>query len=411
MKIHIIGGGIIGLCAAYYLQKAGHEIEIIDKDDLLDGCSFGNAGMIVPSHFIPLAAPGVITKGLKWLFDSKSPFYIKPRLNFELLQWLWQFYRSCSPENLDRGMPALKDLSLFSKALYQELHQQFDFSFEEKGLLMLYKNAKTEAEEIEVAEKANALGIKAKVLSATQVQELENGIKMNVKGAVFYPGDAHLYPNALMEELQKHLLKTGVQFRSNTTVTGFDYQSGQINHLHLSNGEKVPVEQVVIAAGSWSGKVLKNLGIRLLVQDGKGYSLTLNKNGQSPSIPSILTEAKVAMTPMDNYLRIGGTLEISNFNPRVNKKRLEGIVDAVPDYYPELQPSADASPIWHGFRPCTPDGLPYIGASKKFDNLVIAAGHAMMGLSLGPATGKLVSEIINHQKTTVNLEPYIPERF
>ena len=179
-----------------------------------------------------------------------------------------------------------------------------------------------------------------------------------------------------------------------------------------AKAEKINVENLIIAGGSWTSKILKFLGIKMLLQDGKGYSVTLNKPAHNLTIPSILSEAKVAMTPMGNDLRIGGTLEISNLSPKINLSRLKGILESVPTYYPELKPELPpAERIWHGFRPCSPDGLPYLGRSKKYKNLVIATGHAMMGLSLGPASGKLVSEIIQNTSASLDLTLLDPNRF
>ncbi len=414
MKVHIIGGGVVGLCSAWYLRQAGFDVTVLDKSDLSDGCSYGNAGMIVPSHFVPLAAPGVIAQGMRWMFNPKSPFYIKPRLNLELVQWLWQFYRSCTKENVRNAMPVLRDFNNLSKALYCEFADKegFNFDFEARGLLMLCKNPKTLQEETEVAEQAHELGLEAKVLNASEVQQLEPGIKLDVEGGVFYPGDAHLYSNKFMMQLKTALRNSGVDLLSQKTVTGFETANGKINKIIVDNNEKINVEYVIIAAGSWSAKALKTLGIRLLMQDGKGYSITLQNPDIKPLYPTILLEARVAITPMGNDLRIGGTLEISNLSPKINRARLAGILESVPKYYPELHPEMPAlETVWHGFRPCTPDGLPYIGCSQKFANLTYATGHAMMGMSLGPATGKLIAEILQDQKTSVDIKLFRPERF
>lgn len=414
MKIHIIGGGIIGLCSAYYLSEAGFDVVVIDKSDLSEGCSFGNAGMIVPSHFIPLAGPGVISKGIRWMFNPKSPFYIKPRMSLELGQWLWAFYKSCNKKQLDNAIPALRDLGLFSKKLFQELNQNPDmnFDYEEQGLLMLFKNPKTQQEEITTAEIANEIGIEAKVLSESEVSAFETGTKTDVIGGVYYPGDAHLYPNILMSQMIAYLKKRGVCFLDNTAVSGFDYDHKKINIIKTHSAKPIKVEHLVIAGGSWTPKVLKLLGLKMLLQDGKGYSITLKNQIERPKIPSILSEAKVAMTPMGKDLRIGGTLEISNLSPQINMNRVRGILESIPRYYPDLMPSMpDKKLVWHGFRPCSPDGLPYIGNSVKFSNLTIASAHAMMGLSLAPATGKLVAEIIQDHKTSVDIRLFDPHRF
>lgn len=414
MKITIIGAGIIGLCSAYYLNEAGIKVEIIDKSNFSEGCSFGNAGMIVPSHFIPLATPGIITKGIRWMFNPKSPFYIKPRLSLELAQWLWQFYKSCNQAKVESAIPALKELSLFSKMCYQDLAQNPDlkFNFEEEGLMMLFKSKKAQKEEIEIAEKANQIGIEAKVLNAEEVKSYETGTSTDVIGGIFYPGDAHLYPNILMNQMILYLKKRGVIFRGQTEVVGFDYDHKKIKSIKTKKEETIKIDHLVIAGGSWTAKILNFLKIKMLLQDGKGYSITLNNQKDKPKIPSILTEAKVAITPMGNDLRIGGTLEISNLSSRIDRNRVKGILEAVPKYYPTLYPSIpDKQSIWYGFRPCTPDGLPYIGPSKKFSNLTIASGHAMMGLSLGPATGKLITKIIQKQSPTINLNSFDPHRF
>ena len=160
-SIGIIGSGIIGLSSAYYLQKSGHQITLIDQGDLSSGCSIGNAGMIVPSHLIPLAAPGMISKGMRWMFNSSSPFYVKPQLNMDLIKWGFQFYRSSTKAHVEKSAKPLKEISLLSKAMYQRLSKDlnFDFGFHERGLLMLYKTKETEREESETAEFANHHGI------------------------------------------------------------------------------------------------------------------------------------------------------------------------------------------------------------------------------------------------------------
>ena len=414
MRVHIIGGGIIGLSAAWYLRKEGFEVTVIDAQDLKEGTSHGNAGMIVPSHFIPLAAPGVIAKGIKWMFSRKSPFYIKPRLSLELVEWLWTFYRSCSHAHVERAMPVLRDYNLWSRQLYSELasHPEFRFCFEQKGILMLFKEAKTEAEEFELADQAAELGLEAQKLSAAATQALEPGLRLDVRGSVYFPGDAHLYPNLLIRQLTTALKSQGVEFLTGAAVTDFDTVNGKISRLQLSTGQVVPIEKVVLAAGSWSAGLMKKLGLKLLLQDGKGYSVTLSSPEKRPGIPALLSEAKVAVTPMGDDLRIGGTLEISNFSPQVDRLRFQGIMESLPRYYPELNSGwQDLSKVWHGYRPCSPDGLPYMGFSKKHDNLLVATGHAMMGLSLGPATGRMVADLMIGKQPEVKLDLFDPARF
>jgi len=414
MKIHIIGGGVIGLCSAYYLQQAGHQVTVIDQGDFATGCSFGNAGMVVPSHFIPLASPGVIAKGLKWMFQSSSPFFIKPRLNLSLIQWLWQFYKACHPDRVQAAMPILRDLNQASKELYHELNERLGlaFDYEAKGLMMLYRSAKGEQEELSTAATANQMGVEAKALTPAEVQQLEPNTRVNSLGGVLYPGDAHLSPHQFMFALISDLEQNGVTFIPQTQVKSWQTNKGKITHLLSQDGKKIEVDQVVLAAGSWSEKLLRGLDIKMPIQDGKGYSITLSEPSNRPTLPSILSEDKVAITPMGKDLRFGGTLELGGMNTTVNPKRVQGILAALPQYYPDVTiPKQDSLDIWVGFRPCSPDGLPYMGPSRKISNLVIAGGHAMMGLSLGPITGKLVAEIIDERKPSIKLSLLHPERF
>ena len=403
-QIHIVGGGVIGLCSAYFLNKEGVDVTVIDKGDLSDGTSHGNAGMIVPSHFVPLASPGVIAQGIKWMFDSKSPFYIKPRLSVDLAQWMWQFYKSCNRKNVNRAIPVLFEFNEYSKTLYRAFSEmpELSFSYEEKGLLMLYKTAHQEKEEIEMAERAHAIGLEAEIMAPNELHKIEPDINLDVKGGLYFPGDAHLYPNEFIHQLIKYLKAEGVNFITGNAVKDFDVSNGEINKILLTNDEKISVENVLFCSGSWTGQLFQKLGMKLSLQDGKGYSITLNQPALKPKIPTVLSEAKVAITPMGNDLRIGGTLEISNFSKQINKNRLEGIIESVPKYYPDLNikmpPNED---VWYGYRPCTPDGMPYIDQSKKYKNLYVATGHGMMGMSLGPATGKMVSEIFTGKKTSV----------
>lgn len=413
-RIHIIGGGVVGLCSAYFLRKEGVEVTIIDKSDLSDGASHGNAGMIVPSHFVPMASPGVIAQGIKWMFDSKSPFYIKPRLSLELAQWMWKFYRSCNRTNVNRAVPVLFEFHEYSKILYREFSKMSDFSFcfEEKGLLMLYKSLKQEAEEIEMANRAHDIGIGAEIMSQKELSKLEPDIKLNVKGGLYFPGDAHLHPNKFISQMIKYLMDNGVNFMSMREVIDFNTKNGKIDKLLLDNDEQLSVENVLFSGGSWTGKLIQKLGINLYLQDGKGYSITLDQPKIKPKIPTILSEAKVAITPMGNDLRIGGTLEISNFSKQINRKRLEGIIENVPRYYPDMNIKMPKNEdVWYGYRPCTPDGMPYVDRSEKFTNAFVAVGHGMMGMSLGPSTGKMVSEIFTDKKSSIPRELMKINRF
>lgn len=401
----IIGGGIIGLSSAYYLAKAGHQVTIIDKSDMTDGCSFGNAGMIVPSHLIPFAQPGMMAQGLKWMFNSKSPFYVQPRFSMDLFKWGVKFYRTATQSHVEKSMPVLRDISLLSKYLYQDwAAEDSSFLYKEKGLLMLFQSDKVGEEIIHEGMEAKRMGLEVDVLTKGEIPNLETGVETTAIGAVHYKSDAHLYPNKLIDFLYRELKKLNVKIERNTEVQDFKISNKKIISVLTSIGE-FGADEVIIATGSWSPELANKLGLKVSLLPGKGYSFTLKNQIQKPVIPSILCEGKVAVTPMGNDLRFGGTMEITHTkDTKINLNRLEGILNTVHSFYPNLSfEKPKQNEIWYGFRPCTATGLPIICRSDNHSNVIIATGHGMMGLSLGPATGKLVEELVDGKKTSVDL--------
>lgn len=403
-KVSIVGGGIIGLCSAYYLAKEGYEVSVFDESAMDDGCSYGNAGMIVPSHIIPLAQPGMIAQGMKWMFDSQSPFYVKPRLDMDLIKWGLQFYKHANKNHVEKAMPALRDLSLLSKELYQDFAKLNDsFYYEEKGLLMLYKSEKVAEEMHHEGKEAERLGLEVDYLSKAEVSNLEIGTKTDVIGGVHYKSDAHLYPQKFMKFLKEELVRLKVTVYSKTSVKDFEFNGNKIAKIITDKGT-FETDEVVLAAGAWSPHLAKKLNLAISILPGKGYSFTLKDKDQKPAIPAILCEGKVAVTPMNKDIRFGGTMEITHTgDTKINRNRLQGIVTTINDFYPDMKVEMPKNEdTWFGFRPCTPSGMPIITKDKKIVNLTLATGHAMMGLSLAPATGKIVTEIIAGKKLSVD---------
>jgi D-amino-acid dehydrogenase len=410
----IIGAGVIGLCIAYYCARRGHQVTVIDREpEQRDGCSFGNAGLVVPSHFVPLAAPGMVALGLKWMWNPESPFYIKPRLDAELLSWAFKFWRAANAEHVKRSAPLLRDLNFASRALFEELAELpgNDFSLVKRGCLLLCKTQRTLDHEAAFAAQANQLGVPAEVLDAKQTAEHDPCVRMDVAGSIYFPKDCHLTPARFMARLKQQLDKLGVGFQWNTETTGFAWDKQRLTSVQTST-RKIEADEFVLAAGSWSPRLMRTLGLKLPMQAGKGYSLTLTKPRQLPRLSSILTEARVAVTPMDDSLRFGGTMEISGFTQEINPARVRGIIKSVRKYLPAFTPEDFAAvKPWCGLRPCSPDGLPYVGRTQRFGNLTVATGHAMMGLSLGPITGKIVGEIISSEKPSFDLTLLNPDRY
>jgi D-amino-acid dehydrogenase len=276
---------------------------------------------------------------------------------------------------------------------------------------MLYHDAHVEKEERETADMAAKFGIDAKVLSLEEIQGMEPDVRVSARGGVYYPGDAHLTPGLLVKNLLQHLQSIGVSIESNTHVHSFQGNSQSIKSVRTTRGV-FSADHWIVAAGSWSGWIASAMGLKLPMQAGKGYSFTVKDVARNTRIPTIFLEARVAVTPMGPDLRFGGTMEISGINHKINMNRVRGIVNSISKYYPDMK--VDVPPVkevWHGLRPCSPDGLPYLGRAGRFDNVVVATGHAMMGLSLGPGTGRLVSDLVAGHSPEVDLRPFDPNRF
>lgn len=412
MPIHvtILGAGIIGLSTALYCARRGMHVTVIDRSSAQrDGCSFGNAGMVVPSHFIPLAAPGMVSLGLKWMWNPESPFYIKPRLDADLISWGLHFWKAATKQRVSAAAPILRDLSLLSRQCFEEIG--LDFGLVKNGLLMLCKQQHTLDEEARMAAQANALGIPAQVLDARATAALDPGVTMDVCGSIYFPKDCHLSPARFIAALESELTHLGVRFLWQNEVKGFVTEGETLKAVQTSQGQ-IECQEVVLCSGVWSSYMARDLGLKIPMQAGKGYSLTLPNPTQLPAICSICTEARLAVTPMDGALRVGGTMEMAGIDESITHRRVRGITRAFPQYFPAFQESdlAEVKP-WSGLRPVAPDGMPYLGRTRRWKNLTLATGHAMMGLSLAPATGKIVSDLIVGEKPSLSLTLLSPDRF
>lgn len=409
-KVIILGAGVVGLCTALECARRGLSVTVIDrKPRRRDGCSFGNAGMVVPSHFIPLAAPGMVSLGLKWMWNPESPFYIRPRLDADLVSWGLRFWRAATRPRVEAAAPVLRDLGLLSRECFTSMG--LDFGLVEKGLLMLCKEERTLEEESHAAAKAKELGIPAEVLDARATAALDPAVTMDICGSVWFPKDCHLSPGRFLAVLEEELIRLGVVFHWETEVLDFDTASSSLKSVSTSRGT-IEGDAFILCAGVWSAETARALRLSLPLQGGKGYSLTLTNPPQLPDLCSICTEARVAVTPMEGDLRFGGTMELAGTDESIARRRVQGIIRAATRYFPAFAETdfAGIEP-WRGLRPVSPDGMPYLGRTRRWKNLVVATGHAMMGLSLAPATGRIVADLLEEKEPEVDLVLLDPERF
>lgn len=413
--VAIVGAGVIGLCSAYYLRQLGYEVTIFDQHTVGSGSSHGNAGLIPPSHSIPLAAPGVMLQGFKWMLDPQSPFYIKPRLDPELFSWLWRFRAACRDGPMRKAIPVLRDLIYTSRDLYRELIEEENLTcdFEQRGVLMLYNSEAGFNEGVHEADLLRTHGVFCDALDAPAARQVEPAIGTTVVGALHFRDDAHLNPSRFMEELSRRVTDLGVRIYTDSPVIDFvSKHSGRARRLSAlkTAQQTMTADQFVLATGAWSGPLAKQLNLPLPIQPAKGYSITMARPLAGPDYPLIAHERKVAITPMGDLLRVAGTLEMSGLNLDIDQRRVRAIQQAADEY---LQMETDIPPqnVWVGMRPLTPDGLPIIERSSAVNNVVIATGHAMLGMAMGPVTGKLVSQLIAREEPVIELYPLRSDRW
>lgn len=415
-RVVVVGAGIVGLCAAEALMRDGFDVVVLERGQRdRDGASFGNAGLIVPSHVVPLAAPGVLGQGLRWLLDRESPFAVRPRLDLDLVRWGLTFMRSAKAAHVARSAPLLRDLHLRSKALHLALAERLGSPAAAPscgGVIVVCAGRHALDEEIAVAERAVALGLRAEVLSAADVTGRAAGPEVRCVGGVHYLDDAHASPRALMRALQAHLEEFGARLRCDAEVVGFERRGGRVTGVRLVGGEVLSADRVVLAGGVASARLARSLGTYVPLQSGRGYSVTLDAVEPRPALPLLLSEARVAVTPLPEGVRIGGTMEIAPPERPVDPRRVRGIARSAERFLPEYRAEALTTlPVWTGARPVSADGMPYLGALRRAPRVVVASGHGMMGFSLGPVTGELVADIVAGRTPEIDLAPLAPERF
>ena len=407
----VIGAGAVGVACAHALAASGRDVLLVDKGTVCSGCSHGNAGWVTPCHSIPLPAPGVVSQGLKWMLRGDSPFYIKPRLSLSLIHWLWHFYRHCNTEAMLQGVKALADLNQDVVALTNRLveSESLDCEFQQRGLLALYATEAGFEKGVKECELLTEVGLPGKVLDRESVHRREPALNDAVCGGVFFPSEADFVPDRFVKELADCLPALGVQVLTNTTVEAFDQTKGKITSVVTSAGS-FEADNMVLAAGSWSVPLARKLGIKLPIQPGKGYSLTLDPWDGMPKGPLYLAEIKVGVTPWRESIRLAGTMELAGFGLDINQRRVDAIVRGTRSYLTDVS-MHKAQEVWAGLRPVTFDGLPIIGRSDKITNLFLATGHGMLGLTQSVATGKLIAQLVAGEEPFTNVELFSPSRF
>jgi D-amino-acid dehydrogenase len=408
----VIGGGVIGVASAYYLSKSGWRVTLLDRGRIGGGCSHANCGLVCPSHVLPLAAPGAIRGALAALLHRNSPFSIKPRLDPALWSWLFRFARRCNARDMLTAGRACQALLDSSMSLYQRLLQDeaMECEWERRGLLFVYG---TQAEFDRFARTNDLLSehfqSPARRIAAAELCSFEPALKPDLAGGYYYEHDAQLRPDRLLSEWRRVLEARGVDVIENCDFRGFDVNNGRALRAITSSSD-VEADAFVVATGAWTPQLARHLGCRVPIQPGKGYSLTMPRPAVCPRVPLILVEHHVAVTPMQSGYRLGSTMEFAGYDSSIDPRRLDllrkGAAACLREPYTE--PIEEA---WYGWRPMTYDSVPIIDRSPRWGNLFIAAGHNMLGLSMAPATGKLIAELVTGQPTHIDSSRYKLARF
>jgi D-amino-acid dehydrogenase len=396
-EVVVVGGGAIGVSAAYELARRGARVTLLERDRLGSGCSSGNAGLVCPSHSAPLATPAALREGVRSLLRSDSPFSIRPRR--DTLDWIARFAAACRNGNTVRATDAIRSLSMTSLELHAEL-AGLGTGFERRGTLSVYE---TEARLAGGREEAARSGLRCRVLQSAEVPELEPALTGGVAGAIFFPDEAHVEPLRYVEAVGEAAASAGADVQAGVEVRSVDG-----TRVETSRGSLRP-KTIVLAAGAWTSPLARAAGVNVPVTGGRGYHVDLAPLPDHPRIPVLLQEARCAMTPLPDRLRVAGLLDIVGRDLRVKAARVEAVRRAAARVLGHN--GHEVIDVWAGLRPCAPDGLPVIGRPAGLPGLVLATGHAMKGISLAPVTGRVVAELVGGESPSHDLGPFSPDRF
>ena len=409
----VVGSGVIGAACAYFIKKAGWEsVTVLDRGQFGKGCSQGNCGFVSPSHVLPLTVPGAIGQTLKALVSRNSPFSIKPRFDLTLWSWLFQFARRCNERDMLASAQAIQALLQSSRSLYDELMatEPFDCEWQTLGLLFPFRTqAGLEHHDQNAELLRSSFGMSLTRFVGDDVRDLEPALKRGLAGGWHYPGDAHLRPDKLMSSWRNVLTRLGVTIRDDCDVNGFVRDGTQATRV-VTSREEIAADAFVIAAGALTPWLNRELGCKIPIQPGKGYSITMRRPTKCPTLPLLCEEDRVAVTPMLSGYRIGSTMEFAGYDASLNRRRLALLTAGAAHYFddPPIEPIEEE---WFGWRPMTPDSVPIIDRSPVMKNVLIAAGHNMLGVSMSPATGKLVAELLSGTDPHLNARRYALSRF
>ena len=411
MRVGVVGGGVIGLCTAWYLRKLGADVVVVESSTVGGGCSFGNAGWVCPSISSPLPAPGLTLKSLSWMLRPDSPLYIKPTALPSLAPWLLRFRSFCNHADQKRGIAAIAALNRFTMERYDELAADgVDFECHESGVLMVFQDSdKAAAAEKEVKLVTAAGATSCTDLTETEVYEREPMLRPGFRFGLFVGADRHVRPDSLTTGLGAALRRGGAEIHEGTRVTGFRDEGRRVRGLLTTKGE-LEVDAVVLAAGAHTGSLTRMAGWPIPMTAGKGYSVTIDEPANQLRQPLYLGGAKIGLTPFRGTLRFSGTMELSGINDRMDLARIRSLRRIVSREV-DIPEARYGGREWVGMRPIVPDSLPVMGKLPSRENVYVNSGHQMLGVTLAASSGWALAGLMLEGRSGVGLEAFAAERF
>lgn len=410
-KTVVVGGGVIGLLSAYELRRRGRDVVVLEKSDFCRGASSGNAGWVTPSLSGPVPAPGIVSDSLKWMLKPESPLYVRPGAVPKMAGWLLSFWKHCNVKDYRRGLIALAEFNRTTMDDFDALASNgIDFEMHETGLMYVCREHATIDEVVaEANESASYMPSEPVRMSGSEARELEPALRPEVAGAVLIDGDRHVRPESLLKAAYEWLQSNGVQLYPQSEVVDLDIVDGRVIGVRTKD-RTIEADQLLVATGAESSFLTQKVGFNLPMQAGKGYSMTIKRPKPPISRSMYLVESRVALTPFDGAFRIAGTMELSGINTQLYDRRIDAMKRSTNRYLQNWE-EGEVVERWVGMRPMLPDGLPAIGPIPKFDNVFVASGHAMLGITLGPTTAAAIAQLMVDGRSQADLDPFNPGRF
>ncbi len=409
----VVGAGVAGLASALQLLERGRGVRVLDAGRIGGGSSHGNCGTLTPSHAGPLFAPGMVAKALRWMLTPDAPFYVKPTLDLATWQWMLRFAARCNPRDWKATAASRAAILNASRIAFPQWMADYglDCEFDEGGCDCVFRDpAEMEAYVRQLPALAE-FGVVSEIIDGGDYLKQEPALRAGVAGAVRYPDDARLRPDRYVAELARVVRGRGGIIEEQCEVLGIDERRDGVA-VSTSKGERVG-RDVLVATGAWSPLLAKSLRmpwLRNAIQPGKGYSITYSRPGRVPRRPMTLHERKVCVTVWEDGFRLGSTMEFSGHDTTLNRRRLDALERGAAEYLHE-----PVGPVkreeWYGWRPLSWDDTPIIGRAPRHGHVWMATGHGMLGVSMSPATGRLVAELMTGESPHIDPVPYSPARF